>query len=222
MKRKAHPGKIQERSLLHGGGAQKIKHKPLKHFSNNNKLLYLFRFMSDVITISDKQFKPYIAQQKMDEAVKAIATRINTELKDEQPLFLAVLNGSFMFASDLMKEITIPCQISFIKVASYQGVSSSGAVTELIGLTENLHGRTVVIIEDIVDTGLTVEKLVHLLEEKQVKQIRIASALLKTDAYKKSIKIDYVGHNIRNEFVVGYGLDYNGFGRNLKEIHILA
>jgi hypoxanthine phosphoribosyltransferase len=178
--------------------------------------------MSHVITINDKQFKPYIAQQKMADAVKAIADRINEELKDELPIFLAVLNGSFMFASDLLKEISIPCEISFIKVASYQGLSSSGAVTELIGLTENLSGRTVVILEDIVDTGITIEKLVDVLNQKQVKQIKIATALLKAEAYTKKIKIDYVGHNIRNEFVIGYGLDYNGLGRNLKEIHILA
>ena len=178
--------------------------------------------MSNVITIKDKQFKPYIAQQKMADAVKAVADRINTDLKDELPVFLVVLNGSFMFASDLLKEVTIPCEISFIKVASYHGTSSTGSVTELIGLTENISGRTVVIVEDIVDTGITIEKLVTVLNAKNVKQIKIATALLKKEAYKKEIKIDYIGLTIKNEFVVGYGLDYNGLGRNLKEIHILA
>jgi len=178
--------------------------------------------MSNVITIKDKQFKPYIAQQKMADAVKVVADRINTDLKDELPVFLVVLNGSFMFASDLLKEVTIPCEISFIKVASYHGTSSTGSVTELIGLTENLSGRTVVIVEDIVDTGITIEKLVAVLNAKNVKQIKIATALLKNEAYKKEIKIDYIGLTIKNEFVVGYGLDYNGLGRNLKEIHVLA
>lgn len=178
--------------------------------------------MSHVITIKDKQFKPYIAQQKMADAVTSVAGLINAELKDELPVFLVVLNGSFMFASDLLKEVSIPCEISFIKVASYLGASSTGSVTELIGLTENLSGRTVVIVEDIVDTGITIEKLVAVLHAKNVKQIKIATALLKTEAYKKDIKIDYVGLHIKNEFVVGYGLDYHGLGRNLKEIHILA
>ena len=174
------------------------------------------------VTLKDKTFVPYITSDKIQESVKQLAQKINTDLVNDEPLFLVVLNGSFMFAADLLKEVTIPCEISFIKVASYQGVSSSGAVTELIGLTENLRGRTVVIVEDIVDTGLTIEKLVAVLTEKQVKQIKIATALLKTEAYTKEIKIDYVGHHIQNEFVVGYGLDYNGLGRNLKEIHILA
>src|SRR3954466_12281268 len=126
--------------------------------------------MSHVITIQDKQFKPYIAQQTMADAVKQVAGRINEELKDELPVFLVVLNGSFMFASDLLKEVSIPCEISFIKVASYLGTSSSGAVSELIGLTEDLSRRTVVIVEDIVDTGITLEKLVSVLERKNVKQ----------------------------------------------------
>ena len=178
--------------------------------------------MGEIITIKDKQFKPYISQQQISEAVKNVSDLINADLKDERPVFLVVLNGAFMFASDLLKEINIPCEISFIKVASYLGVSSSGTVTELIGLTEDVTQRTVVIVEDIVDTGLTVEKIVNVLNKKNVKQIKIATALLKTDSYKKSRKIDYVGFNIQQDFVVGYGLDYEGFGRNLKEIYVLA
>jgi len=127
-----------------------------------------------------------------------------------------------MFAADLLKEITIPCEVSFIKVASYSGTTSSGTVTELIGLSVDVTGRTVVIVEDIVDTGSTVDNLVNMLKGKNVKQTRIATALMKPAAYRGKHKIDYVGVNIENEFVVGYGLDYDGFGRNLKEIYVLA
>jgi hypoxanthine phosphoribosyltransferase len=174
------------------------------------------------ITIKDKQFRPFIPAKKIDEAVKKVAGQINAELKNESPVFLVVLNGSFMFASDLLKEVTIPCEISFIKVASYHGTSSSGSVSELIGLTEDLSGRTVVIVEDIVDTGVTLEKLVTVLQRKNVKQIKVATALMKPDSYKKEFKVDYVGMEIGNDFVVGYGLDYDGMGRNLKEIYVLA
>ncbi len=187
------------------------------------KLLYLFRtLMNQVITIKDKQFKPFISQQKIADAVKKLADTINSELKHETPVFLAVLNGSFMFAADLLKEITIPCEITFVKLASYQGTASSGMVSELIGLNENLSGRTVVIIEDIIDSGLTLERLTDMLEKKNVKQIKVATILLKPSSYTRSIKVDYIGFNIANDFVVGYGLDYEGLGRNLKEIHVLA
>lgn len=178
--------------------------------------------MTKLITIKDKQFKPYLSAQVITEAVAKVAAKINSELAGELPVFLVVLNGSFMFASDLLKEITIPCEISFIKVASYHGTSSSGAVSELIGLSEDISGRTVIIVEDIVDTGVTIEKLFTILERKKVKQIKVASALLKPDSYKKDFKIDYVGLEIGNDFVVGYGLDYDGLGRNLKEIYVLA
>jgi len=178
--------------------------------------------VNKLITIKDKQFKPFITAEQISNAVKNVATKINKELESELPVFLVVLNGSFMFASDLLKEVTIPCEISFIKVASYHGTSSTGSVSELIGLTEDLSGRTVVIVEDIVDTGITLEKLVSILERKNVKQIKVATALLKPDSYKKEFKIDYAGIEIANDFVVGYGLDYDGLGRNLKEIYVLA
>lgn len=178
--------------------------------------------MSQVITLKDKQFKPYITQQKIAEAVKNVAGSINEDLKNEFPIFLAVLNGSFMFASDLLKEISIPCEISFVKMASYSGITSIGSVTELIGLTENISGRTVVIVEDIVDSGVTLERLTTTLNAKAVKQIKVATLLFKPEAYKKDHALDYVGFKIPNDFVVGYGLDYDGLGRNLKEIHVLA
>jgi hypoxanthine phosphoribosyltransferase len=176
--------------------------------------------VSEIISIKDKKFKPFISAQKIAAAVKSVAQQINTELKGEDPVFLAVLNGSFMFASDLMKEITIPSKISFIKLASYYGTSSSGNVNELIGLTEELSGRSVVVIEDIVDTGNTMEKLFATLTAKNVKSIYVATLLFKPEAYKKNLKINYKGITIGNDFVVGYGLDYDGYGRNLKEIYV--
>ena len=173
------------------------------------------------VTLKDKTFVPYISSDKISERVNQIAQKINSDLLNDMPLFLVVLNGSFMFAADLLKEINIPCELSFIKLASYHGTTSTGVVTEMIGLTEEIKGRTVVIVEDIVDTGVTLEKLVTLLIKKEVKQIKVATFLLKPDAYKKDIKVDYVGMEIPNDFVVGYGLDYDGLGRNMKEVYVL-
>jgi len=178
--------------------------------------------MSGVVTIQGRQFKPYIGQERIAEAVKKIAAHMNEELKNEFPFFLAVLNGSFMFVADLMKEIEIPCSVSFVKLASYEGTGSTGNVKELVGLTENISGRTIVIIEDIIDSGLTVEGLINDLRKKNVKSIRIATALFKPEAFKKNYKIDYIGFEIPDKFVVGYGMDYDGHGRNLKEIHVLV
>ena len=190
--------------------------------ASKEKLLYLLRLMSQAITIKDKQFKPYITRQKIAEAVTSIANNINIELINDFPVFLVVLNGSFVFAADLLREVNIACDISFIKVASYEGTESKGNVIELIGLTEKIDGRTVVIVEDIVDSGLTIEKLCHILHEKKVKQVKVATILFKPDSYNKTHKIDYIGFRIPNDFVVGYGMDYNGHGRNLKEIYVLA
>lgn len=173
------------------------------------------------VTLKDKTFVPYISSDKISGSVYQMAQKINSDLVNDMPLFLVVLNGSFMFAADLLKEVKIPCEISFIKLASYHGTSSTGTVTEMIGLTEEIKGRTVVIIEDIVDTGITLDKLVSLLNKKEVRQIKVATFLLKPDAYKKDIKIDYVGIEIPNDFVVGYGLDYDGLGRNMKEVFVL-
>lgn len=175
-----------------------------------------------IVTLKDKQFKPYIKSEQIEAAVKKVAQQINADLKNELPLFIAVLNGSFMFAADLMKQIEIPCEISFVKMASYHGTESTGKVNELIGLNQNIEGRTVVVIEDIVDTGNTIEKLTSMLKDKKVKSFKIATALFKPSVYKKDIKIDYVGIEIPNDFVVGYGLDYDGLGRNLKDILVIA
>jgi hypoxanthine phosphoribosyltransferase len=178
--------------------------------------------MREIITIHNKQFKPYISEKQIAEAVKLMSEEINKDLKNEQPVFLTVLNGAFMFAADLLKQIDISCEVSFIKLSSYQGMSSLGGVTQLIGLNEDVKDRTVVILEDIVETGLTINSLVDLLDQRQVKQIKVAAAFMKNGVYKQDRKIDYIGIEIGDEFVVGYGLDYNGLGRNLKEVYVKA
>jgi hypoxanthine phosphoribosyltransferase len=175
----------------------------------------------ELVKLHDKNFTPYIQADAIHENVKRIAEGLTTEVKKSFPLFIVVLNGSFIFAADLVKLLKFPCEISFVKLASYQGTSSTGQVSELIGLTESIENRTVVIVEDIVDTGNTLEKLYALLKEKNAKEIKIVTLLFKPEAYKKDLKLDYIGINISNEFVVGYGLDYDGLGRNLKDIYIL-
>jgi len=172
------------------------------------------------IKLKDKVFVPFISNDKIIVGIQQLAQKINSDLLHESPLFIVVLNGAFMFAADLLKEVTIPCEISFIKLASYEGANSTGKISELIGLSDDINGRTVVIIEDIVDTGNTIEHIIALLVSKEVKKIKIATLLFKQESYKKNMTIDYVGFNIPNKFVVGYGLDYDNLGRNLKEIYI--
>ncbi|MBS1646449.1 MAG: hypoxanthine phosphoribosyltransferase [Bacteroidetes bacterium] len=176
----------------------------------------------ELIHLHDKTFKPYITEQVIDERVAQIAQNISADLKKTLPLFIVVLNGSFIFAANLVKKLPFPCEITFVKLASYQGTQSTGQVTEIIGLTEAIENRTVVIVEDIVDTGTTIEKLYHLLKQKKAKQIKTATLLFKPTAYKKDIPIDYICMEIANDFVVGYGLDYDGLGRNLKDIYVLT
>ena len=175
-----------------------------------------------LVTLHDKQFKPYISAEAIHERVYHVASNLSTDLKASFPLFVVVLNGSFIFAADLVKMLKFPCEITFVKLASYEGTNSTGKVHEIIGLTENVENRTIVIIEDIVDTGTTLEKLYDLLKNKNAKQIKTATLLFKPQAYKKSIPVDYICMEIPNDFVVGYGLDYNGLGRNLKDIYVLA
>ena len=173
------------------------------------------------VKIKDKVFRCYIAEDRISTAIESLASKINSDFKEANPLFLVVLNGSFMFAADLLRKVNIDCDISFIKVSSYNGLASSGQVNELIGLTEEVNGRQVIIIEDIVDTGSTLEKLYYLLKFKGAVDIKIATLLFKPEAYKKTMAVDLVGIEIPNKFVVGYGLDYDGQGRNLKEIYVL-
>lgn len=175
-----------------------------------------------VIQIKDKKFKLSISSEKIQEAVSNVANQINRDLNGENPIFLGVLNGCFMFMSDLMSRIDTPCEVSFIKLSSYSGTETTGIVRQLIGLNENIEGRCIVIVEDIVDTGITMKKLINLLQEKKPKQIKVATFLQKPDALKCDIKLDYVAMKIPNNFIVGYGLDYDGFGRNLNEIYTIV
>lgn len=176
--------------------------------------------MSKVV-LHGHTFRVKISANEIQRAIGDVAREINADLKDKKPLFLAVLNGSFMFAADLMKKVTIDCEISFMKLASYEGTSSTGKVNQLIGLNESIKGRTVVIVEDIVDTGNTVEAITTELKKMEAGEIRIATLLYKPEAYTKSIPIQYTAIVVPNDFLVGYGLDYNGLGRNLPDIYVL-
>jgi hypoxanthine phosphoribosyltransferase len=174
-----------------------------------------------IITIKDKSFIPYIEEDSLQASIKKIAQKINEDYQGKEPIFLGILNGSFMFFSDLLKAIDLSCTVSFVKMASYEGTSSTGQVKELIGLNENIEGKDIILVEDIVDTGNTLEKLYQILIEKNVGSIKIATLLYKPEAYKKTHPIDYVGLEIPNAFVLGYGLDYDGLGRNLSSIYVL-
>lgn len=172
-----------------------------------------------IITLQDLRFKPYISKEKIMERVKTMAEEMKKDFGEEEPLFLGILNGSFVFASDLIRECDFNMTISFVKVASYLGTKSTGSVSQLIGLNESLLGKTVVVVEDIVDTGKTVEKIDALLKNAGAKKVIYATLLFKPEAYTRNIPIDYKAFEIPNEFVVGYGLDYNGWGRNIESIY---
>ena len=174
------------------------------------------------IQIKDKEFALSIPEEEILKAVKEVGLAINRDLEGTNPLFICVLNGAFMFAGDLMKTINIPCEITFIKLSSYDGLYTSGTVKEIIGLNESVVGRNVVVVEDIVDTGITMERILSSLKAKGASDIRIATFLQKPDALQKDIKIDYVAMKIPNDFIVGYGLDYDGYGRNLKDIYTVV
>ena len=174
-----------------------------------------------MIQLHDKTFVPFIDAAQIDKAVAKVAQQVQNDFGDEIPVFIAVLNGAFMFASDFMKHYKSNCEISFVKLASYEGTSSTNDVKQLIGLNQDLKGRSVVLIEDIVDTGNTVVELKNIFAEKEVKSLKIATLFYKPEAYKKDIKLDYIGIEIPNKFIVGYGLDYDGLGRNLPEIYQL-
>jgi hypoxanthine phosphoribosyltransferase len=174
------------------------------------------------IKVHDKTFDTYLSEETIQEKIKELAGAINRDYAGKRPLFIAILNGSFMFAADLFKYLTIPAEISFIKLASYKGMKSSGSVITAIGLDEDLYNRDVVIIEDIVDTGRTLYKFIPSLEHQQPSSLKIATLLHKPEATVHPLTLDYVGFSIPNKFVLGYGLDYDGLGRNLKEIYQLV
>ncbi len=171
------------------------------------------------VTIKDKTFETYIPEAEILKKVKAVAERINRDLAGKNPLFLAVLNGSFIFAADLMREITIPCEISFVKLASYQGTTSTGKVHEVIGINEDLTGRTVVIVEDIVDTGLTMKQMIESLGTRNPAAVHICTLLVKPGKLQVPLNIEYAAMEIPNDFILGYGLDYDQQGRTLRDIY---
>lgn len=173
------------------------------------------------ITILDKEFTLYLSREQIEEKIGDIARNLSAKLLNKNPLFLCILNGSFMFASDIMKKVNIPAEISFIKLASYEGTCSTGKISELIGLNKDIKGRTVVIIEDIIDSGLTMQHLIETLKERKPDNIIITSLLVKPDNLKINLNIDYSAFSIPDKFIVGYGLDYNGYGRNYPDIYVI-
>src|SRR5450755_2525594 len=175
-----------------------------------------------VIKVHDKEFIPYLSASEIEEQVKRVASEINRDYEGIKPLFIAILNGAFIFAADLFKYITLEAEICFIKLASYKGVKSTGKVITAIGLDVDLYQREVIIVEDIVDTGKTLAQFLPQLEHHHPASLKIASLLHKPEAMIHPIKIDYLGFTIPNKFVIGYGLDYDGLGRNIKEIYQLV
>lgn len=174
---------------------------------------------NEIVSISDKRFKHYITHEQIQKSLTGIAAGINTEYADKKPVFLIVLNGAFMFATDLLKLINIECEVSFIRLSSYQGMQTTHVVKEVFGFDSDLKGKHVIMIEDIIDTGITMEHLLKRITENGAESIKIATLLFKKGKFEKNYHIDYIGFTIPNDFVVGYGLDYNGYGRNLKDIY---
>lgn len=168
--------------------------------------------------VKDLEFKEFISAKAIDQKVKELASKLNADYQDKTPLILPILNGSFIFASDLVKEITTPCRVSFVKVSSYTGTQSTGQLKTLIGLEESLFNQHILIVEDIVDTGLTLQKIVEELRALGTKSVEVVALLRKKPAREKGIDVKYIGFDIEEEFVLGYGLDYDGLGRNSKEI----
>jgi hypoxanthine phosphoribosyltransferase len=173
------------------------------------------------IRILDKKFKELITEEAIKTRVEELASQLNKDLEGKDVVFLGILNGAFLFAADIFRRINLEVRISFVKLASYEGTSSSGSIKELIGWNEDIKNKTVVVIEDIVDTGNTLERIVDELVIRKAAEIKIAAMLYKPAAYKKNIPVDYVGFEIPNDFVVGYGLDYDGYGRNLPSVYTL-
>lgn len=173
------------------------------------------------IKIKDKTFKVSIPEAQIKARVKELAQQMSRDLEGKNPLFLGVLNGAFIFAADLMREMTIPCEISFVKLASYQGTTSTGTIKEVIGINEDLTGRTVVIVEDIVESGLTIKRMMDQLGTRNPASVQVCTLFFKPDRLKEDLKLDYVAFKIPNDFILGYGLDYDQAARGLKDIYTL-
>ncbi len=176
----------------------------------------------ETVKVHDKYFELFIPETEILKQVKRVADEMNLDLAGKDPIFLGILNGAFMFASDLYKQLTFPCQISFLKLASYSGTKSTGTVKQLIGINMELKDRVVVVLEDIVDTGVTLDTIIRQLSGFQPAEIRVATFLHKPKATVREVPLDYVGMEIPNDFILGYGLDYDGYGRNFKEIYQLV
>ncbi len=173
----------------------------------------------NIIKIKDKEFSIFIKSDEILNSVAKVANQINHDYKDKNPLFLVVLNGAFMFASDLMKKIDLECEISFVKLSSYEGTTSTEKVKHLIGINEEIKGRNIIVVEDIVDTGITIVHMMEELKKYEPADVKIATLLLKPEKYDKGYNIDYVAIEIPNDFIIGYGLDYDGLARNLSDIY---
>lgn len=174
----------------------------------------------DKIRLKDKEFQVSIPYDSIYNSIRKIAAQINEDFKDkETPVFLSILNGAFMFTADLFKELDINVYLSFVKFASYQGTSSTGEAKELIGLNEDLKDKNVIVLEDIVDSGLTIKQVTDQVESLQPKEMKVATLLLKPDIFNNEINLDYVGMEVPNDFIIGYGLDYDGLGRNYRDIY---
>ena len=176
----------------------------------------------DTVKIKDKSFRVSIPEAEIKQRVKALAEQMSKDLEGKNPIFLGVLNGSFIFAADLMREMTIPCEISFVKLASYQGTTSTGKVREVLGINENLSGRTVVIVEDIVESGQTMKQMIESLGTRNPESVRICTLFFKPEKLKEDLDLDYVAFRIPDDFIVGYGLDYDGLGRELKDVYTIV
>jgi hypoxanthine phosphoribosyltransferase len=174
------------------------------------------------IKIKDKHFEHFIAEEQIQKAITQLAEKINLDYKDEPYTIIGVLNGSFMFTSDLMKKLDGEVSITFVKLSSYSGIVSTGSINSLIGLNESIEGKNIIIAEDIIDTGLTLKHLLFLMNDKQPKSVKVATLLFKPSAFREDYQIDYVGVEIPNDFIVGYGLDYDGLGRNLPAIYKIS
>lgn len=172
-----------------------------------------------MINLHNKPFKPFISSEEIQNTISHMVAEVSTDMGDEVPVFVGILNGSFMFVSDFVKKYPKPCEVTFIKLASYEGVRSTEDIQRLIGLTQNLKDRTVIVLEDIIDTGNTLAEIHRIFKNENVKSLKIATLFHKPESYKKDFKIHYIGMNIPNKFIVGYGLDYDGLGRNLPEVY---
>ena len=175
----------------------------------------------ELIKLHDKTFEPYVSAEELNQIAERMASEVYQDLQESRPIFIAILNGSFMFAADFLRHYKGECEISFVKMASYKGTQSTGKIHQLIGLSTPVEGRDVVILEDIIDTGNTLEEIYRIFEDKKVNSFRVATLFFKPDAYKKDLKIDYVGKPIPNRFIVGYGLDFDEIARNLPQVYQL-